>query len=155
MIHGPENKGNLNLLYNIVKKGIPYPLAAFENKRSFLSIGNLNFLIMEMISHKEIISGVYNFADDESLSTNELVNLISRTVSKKPRLWKIPKKLVVTIAKTGDLLHLPLNSERLKKMTESYVVSNKKIKTALHLNKLPVTATEGLEKTIKSFTEIN
>jgi nucleoside-diphosphate-sugar epimerase len=155
MIHGPGNKGNLNLLYKIVKKEIPYPLAAFENKRSFLSIENLNFLIQEMISHKEISSGVYNFADDESLSTNELVTLISKTVNKKSRLWKISKKLVVTIAKIGDLLHLPLNSERLKKMTESYVVSNDKIKKALRLSKLPVTAGEGLERTIKSFTENN
>src|SRR5690606_34965976 len=45
MIHGPGNRGNLNLLYKIVKKGIPWPLAAFENQRSFLSIDNLNFLI--------------------------------------------------------------------------------------------------------------
>jgi nucleoside-diphosphate-sugar epimerase len=44
MIHGPGNKGNLNLLYQIVQKGIPYPLAAFENKRSFLSIENLCFI---------------------------------------------------------------------------------------------------------------
>src|SRR5690606_40901886 len=38
MIHGPGNQGNLNLLYKVVEKGIPWPLAAFENKRSFLSI---------------------------------------------------------------------------------------------------------------------
>ena len=35
MIHGPGNKGNLNLLYKIVSKNIPWPLGAFENKRSF------------------------------------------------------------------------------------------------------------------------
>ena len=33
MIHGPGNKGNLNLLYNVVKKGIPWPLGDFENRR--------------------------------------------------------------------------------------------------------------------------
>ena len=41
MIHGPGNKGNLNLLYNVVRKGIPWPLGAFENRRSFTSIDNL------------------------------------------------------------------------------------------------------------------
>ena len=40
MIHGPGNKGNLNLLYNVVRKGIPWPLGAFENRRSFTSIDN-------------------------------------------------------------------------------------------------------------------
>ena len=40
MIHGPGNKGNLNLLYNVVKKGIPWPLGAFENRRTFTSVEN-------------------------------------------------------------------------------------------------------------------
>ena len=47
MIHGPENKGNLNLLYQLVSKGIPWPLGAFENQRSFCSIDNLMFIFKE------------------------------------------------------------------------------------------------------------
>src|SRR5690606_8143065 len=73
MIHGPGNKGNLNLLYKVVEKGLPWPLAAFHNQRSFLSIDNLSFLINAMLIDPDLPSGVYNFADDESLSTNELV----------------------------------------------------------------------------------
>ena len=151
MIHGPGNKGNLNLLYKFVQKGIPYPLAAFENKRSFLSIDNLNFLILEMLSNKNVDSGIYNFADDEVLSTNELVKLIANTSGKKEKLWKISSKLISATAKMGDVMKLPLNSERLKKLTENYWVSNQKIKNALGIAKLPVSASEGLEKTIKSF----
>ena len=45
MIHGPGNKGNLNLLYSVVKKGIPWPLGAYENRRSFCSIGNISVSI--------------------------------------------------------------------------------------------------------------
>jgi nucleoside-diphosphate-sugar epimerase len=45
MIHGPGNKGNLNLLHGIVKKGISYPFGAFKNVRSFLSIENICFVI--------------------------------------------------------------------------------------------------------------
>ena len=151
MIHGPGNKGNLNLLYKFVQKSIPYPLAAFENKRSFLSIDNLNFLILEMLSNKNVGSGIYNFADDEVLSTNELVKLIANTSGKKEKLWKISSKLISATAKMGDVMKLPLNSERLKKLTENYWVSNQKIKNALGIAKLPVSASEGLEKTIKSF----
>ena len=151
MIHGPGNKGNLNLLYKFVQKGIPYPLAAFENKRSFLSIDNLNFLILEMLSNKNVDSGIYNFADDEVLSTNELVKLIANTSGKKEKLWKISSKLISATAKMGDVMKLPLNSERLKKLTENYWVSNQKIKNALGIDQLPVSASEGLEKTIKIF----
>ena len=151
MIHGEGNKGNLNLLYNVVKKGIPYPLGAFDNERSFLSINNLNFLISNILKNKNIKSGIYNFADDDFVSTNQLVLIISRVINKKSKLLRVPKSIIKNIAKLGDVLKLPLNSEKLTKLTENYKVSNQKIKQALQLEKLPFTAEEGLEKTIKSF----
>ena len=151
MIHGEGNKGNLNLLYNVVKRGIPYPLAAFDNERSFLSINNLNFLISNTLKNENIKSGIYNFADDDFVSTNQLVLIISRVINKKSKLLRVPKSIIKNIAKLGDVLKLPLNSEKLTKLTENYKVSNQKIKQALQLEKLPFTAEEGLKKTIKSF----
>lgn len=153
MIHGPGNKGNLNLLYKIVEKGLPWPLAAFHNQRSFLGIDNLNYLIYEMLKKDEVQSGIYNFADDKALSTNELISTVNRALGKKAKLWEISKSLIEKTAVLGDKLKLPLNSERLKKLTESYVVSNQKIKSALGIEKLPLSAEEGLIKTIKSFTK--
>ena len=150
MIHGPGNKGNLNLLYNIVKKGIPYPLGAFHNLRSFTSIENLVFIIRELIE-KNIEPGIYHVADDEPVSTNEIVEIMASSLNINPRIWKVPKKLINGIAKTGDLLQLPLDSERLKKLTESYVVSNAKLKSALGVSKMPVTARDGLKHTLKTF----
>ena len=151
MIHGPGNKGNLNLLFKVVEKGIPWPLAGFENKRSFLSIDNLNFLMGKMLLKEELPSGIYNFADDKSISTNELISTVNAALGKKARLWKISKNRIEKFAAFGDKLRLPLNSERLKKLTESYVVSNQKIKGGLGIEKLPLSAEEGLIKTIKSF----
>ena len=151
MIHGPGNKGNLNLLYKIVEKGLPWPLASFENRRSFLSIDNLNFIIYQLLSNKTIPSGVFNVADDAALSTNELVSLIAEELGRKPRLLKLPQNLVQLAAKVGDVLPIPLNSERLKKLTENYVVSNSKIKKVLGIETLPVSAKEGLRLTIDSF----
>ncbi|WP_156305383.1 NAD-dependent epimerase/dehydratase family protein [Sphingobacterium endophyticum] len=151
MIHGPGNKGNLNLLFNIVKKGIPWPLGAFENQRSFLGIDNLCYLIKAMLENVEIESGVYNFADDKSISTNTLVSLISITLNKKSRILRINKRIIQGLVKIGDKISLPLNSERLKKLTESYVVSNQKIKDALDITDLPNTVEEGIIKTVTSF----
>lgn len=151
MIHGPGNKGNLNLLYKVVQKGIPWPLAGFENQRSFLSIDNLNFLLEQLLIDRTVLSGIYNFADDKSFSTNDLVTLIAKTIGKKGSLWNINSNLITKVAKIGDIIKFPLNTERLKKLTESYLVSNKKIKSALGIDNLPVTADKGLEKTIKSF----
>ncbi|WP_343616115.1 NAD-dependent epimerase/dehydratase family protein [Flavobacterium sp.] len=151
MIHGPGNKGNLNLLYNVVQKRIPYPLAAFENERSFLGIDNLNFMIKEILQNKNIESGIYNFADDEFLSTKELVKIISSVSNKENLSLAIPKIIINGIAKVGDLIKFPLNSETIQKLTENYKVSNGKIKSVIGIKKLPNSTREGLEKTIKSF----
>jgi len=151
MIHGTGNKGNLNLLYKIVEKGLPWPLASFHNERSFLSIDNLNFLILRMLEKPNTESGIYNFSDDYPISTNQLVSLISDSFGRKNSLMKFPKSVITTFAKIGDILHLPINSERLRKLTENYVVSNSKIKKELGMEKLPFNTEEGLTKTIKSF----
>jgi nucleoside-diphosphate-sugar epimerase len=150
MIHGPGNKGNLNLLHKIVSKGIPWPLGAFENKRSFCSIDNLCFVINELIQNVEIPSGVYNIADDEALSTNELIRLIADSQGKKSINWNIPKSIIKSVSKLGDIFRLPLNTERLNKLTETYIVSNHKLIKAIN-KPLPVSAKEGLLKTFNSF----
>lgn len=152
MIHGPNNKGNLNLLYSFVKKGIPYPFGAFENQRSFVSVDNLCFIIKELLENKDIPSGIYNISDDQALSTNELVSLMGEVLNKPAKILKLSKSLVSSIAKIGDVLPLPVNSERLQKLTENYVVSNEKIKKAIN-KELPFTSTEGLVKTLKSFAK--
>ncbi len=149
MIHGPGNKGNLNLLYKLVSKNIPWPLGAFENKRSFCSVDNLMFIFKELIEREDIPSGIYNVADDEALSTNELIGLIAQSQNRSPKLWNISKKCIQGIASIGDKLHLPLNTERLHKLTSSYVVSNAKIKAAIG-KPLPVSSRAGLLTTFKS-----
>ena len=150
MIHGPGNKGNLNLLYKLVSKGIPWPLGLFDNKRSFCSIDNLMFIIKELIEQDEIPSGVYNVTDDSQISTNDLVSILAESQSRKPKIWKVSKGLIQALAKFGDILRLPLTTERLQKLTESYVVSNQKIKSAIGKD-LPVSAKDGLLKTFQSF----
>ena len=150
MIHGPGNKGNLNLLFNFVSKGIPYPFGAYENQRSFLSVENLCFVIKELIENKSIASGVYHVADDDTLSTKQLVTIIGDVIGKPAKVLNLPKTLVNLIAKTGDFAPLPVNTERVQKLTENYCVSNAKIKKAMG-KELPFTAEEGIVKTILSF----
>ncbi len=150
MIHGPGNKGNLNLLYNVVKKGIPWPLGDFENKRSFTSIDNLCYVVEGLLT-KDVVSGIYHMGDDEALSTNELIALMCEAMGKEPHIWKMNRKMMEGCAGLGTLLHLPLNTERLRKLTENYVVSNEKIKLALGIDRMPVRAADGIMKTIRSF----
>lgn len=150
MIHGPGNKGNLNLLYSVVRKGIPWPLGAFENRRTFTSVENICFAVNGVLT-KDVPSGIYNMGDDEALSTNELIEEICKSLGKKAHIWKLPKGLMNGVTTFGGWLHLPLNPERLRKLTENYISSNAKIKKALGIENMPVDARTGLQTTLKSF----
>lgn len=150
IIHGPGNKGNLNLLYQLVSKGLPWPLGVFENKRSFCSIDNVCFVIQQILNQEDIPSGIYNLADDQAISTNRLIELIAISQNKFAKIYTIPKKFIIAIAKFGDYLKLPLNSERLEKLTENFEVSNDKIVKAIGKS-LPVNAEDGLIRTFNSF----
>ena len=154
MTHGQGNKGNLNLLYKIIENGVPYFLAGFNNKRSFLSVENLCFIIHELIVRNDIKSDVYNVADDIALSTNQVVSILASSLHRKPRLWKVAPKIIYLLAGLGDLLHLPFTTERLTKLTENYVVSNAKIKAAIKKS-LPLSAVDGLIITATSFSKTN
>ena len=150
MIHGPGNKGNLNLLYGVVSKGIPWPLGSFENRRTFTSVGNICFAVEGLLT-KDVATGIYNMGDDEALSTNELIEEICGSLGKKSHIWKLPKGLMTGMARVGGWLHLPLNPDRLQKLTENYISSNEKIKKALGVDRMPGDAREGLRLTLNSF----
>lgn len=150
MIHGPGNKGNLNLLYSVVSKGIPWPLGAFDNRRTFTSVENICFAV-EGVLTKDVPSGIYNMGDDEALSTNELIEVICSVLGKKAHIWNISPGFMNGLAKVGGWLHLPLNPLRMQKLTENYVSSNEKIKKALGIERFPVDAREGLKTTIACF----
>ena len=154
MVHGSGDKGNLGLLYKFISKGIPYPLASFDNKRSFISIDNFSYFLEEIIkSNKDLVSGIYHISDDEAISTKDIILIIKKVINKRSRYVAFPQFLMKLVARIGDIIPIPLNTKRLKKMTSNLLVSNKKIKKALGVNDLPFSAHEGLEKTIRSFNE--
>jgi len=152
MIHGKGNKGNLNLLFNYLNKGFPWPLALFKNKRSYLYIDNLNFIINELINNKKIKSGVYNICDSGFLSTNEIINLIKIETNGKNLILPIPKFIIYSIFSLLGLIKNKYNLSMLKKLTNNYMIDNKKILNAIK-KPLPYNIKEGIIKTIKSFNK--
>ena len=137
MIHGKGVKGNLPLLFNFVKRGLPWPLAAFENQRSYASMGNVTYIVDRLLC-SDVEFGVYNICDDEPISTNALIRLMSECLGMKGRLLRVPKGLIKIGARVGDYLHLPLNTERLGKLTENYVIDNCDVKRALGISSINI-----------------
>jgi nucleoside-diphosphate-sugar epimerase len=152
MIHGKNNKGNLNDLYKFIKFGLPWPFGLYENKRSFCSIDNLVFVIEKLISIENIQSGIYNMADSEPLSTNEVVAMIANSQNRKLNKIDIPIKLIKLLGRLGDLFNLPFNSLKIEKLTQNFVVSNHEILKQINTS-LPLTAKEGLAKTLFHYKE--
>jgi len=169
MIHGPEPKQNLLALYNYFRKGLPWPFGNISNNRSYLSIGNLNFILEKLLANLQpeperslarrsqtcnlkpvIPSGIYHLADDSPLSTKRIIELIGENLGKKSLMINLPAWLVKALARVGTLLHLPINQETIKKLTGNYLVSNEKIKKALNITRLPLSAEEGMRHTLES-----
>ena len=113
---------------------------------------NLCWVILQLLN-KDIPSGVYQVADEGTFSTNQLIRLMAASLNKRAKLWAIPASLISACARVGDKLHLPLTSERLKKLTESYKVDNSKIVKSIG-EPLPMSAENGLKKTFDSFKAI-
>jgi nucleoside-diphosphate-sugar epimerase len=150
MVHGPGNKGNLNLLSKFIDYRIPWPLASYENLRSFCSLQNLLFIIRELIVNNTIESGVYNIADSQPISTNDLIKIISNVKKRNVLLVNVPKILIKYFIKIISIFNSNINDEFLNKLTTNYVVSNRKIVNAIGKD-LPVSTIAGLTYTLESF----
>lgn len=133
--------------------------AAIVRLHSFTSIGNICAAVEALCEGKVKVEGegeqrnsaIFFVADDEMLSTNRLIELIAETCGKRAKLWRIPKGLMRLAAKIGDVAHLPLNTERIEKLTEDSFVDNAALKKALGWDKMPVSAEDGMRTTLRSF----
>lgn len=150
MVYGNNMDSNLYSLYSFVKRGIPYPFAAYSNSKSLLSINNLIFVVNHIVSNPYFKSGIYNVSDSEIVSTNQIIEIIGEVLGKKPKMLNIPKKIIDVIGKIGSKLHLPVNSNKIGKLTSNYIVSNQKLLNEMKCS-LPFSSVNELKKTFQSF----
>lgn len=144
LIYGPEVKGNLKLLQALVRYRVPYPLGAFENARSVLSVRNLAHVV-ELAGVGALPADVYNVADDEPLSTVDMVKAIGRALDRRPIVLAVPQSVVRFGAALGTRVGGALTLERLDKLTESLVVDTRRLRRSLPEQRLPETSARGLE----------
>lgn len=152
LTHGPGNRRNLLKLYNHIARRLPWPLGAYPSRRSYLAVENLTFILSKILRTK-IPNGIYNLADDQTVETQTIIRIIGNTLGIKPIILRIPPAAIVFAARVGTALKLPLNTKTLEKISTDQIVSNQKIKTALRITNLPLTATQGIQKTITSYRE--
>jgi nucleoside-diphosphate-sugar epimerase len=91
-------KANFASMMRAVKRGIPLPLGAIHNKRSFVYVGNLVSMIMRCIDHPAAANQVFFVSDGHDLSTTELLRCCAAALGVKARLLPVPQKFIEVCA---------------------------------------------------------
>ncbi len=94
LVYGAGVKANFASMMRVVKRGIPLPLGAIHNKRSFVYVGNLVSLIVRCIDHPAAANQVFLVSDGSDLSTTELLQKCAVALGVKARLLPVPQKLL-------------------------------------------------------------
>ncbi|MFK5985054.1 MAG: NAD-dependent epimerase/dehydratase family protein [Pseudomonadota bacterium] len=110
LVYGPGVKGNIARLIALLKKQWPLPLAAINNKRSLVSIDNLNSLIMCCVAHKKAPGQVFLVSDGSDISTSQLLTEMSKALHCKSYLFKLPpfifKNITTLVGKKAEYSRL-------------------------------------------------
>lgn len=94
LIYGPGVKANFASMLKVVKRGIPLPLGAINNKRSFIYVENLVSFILHCIHHPLAANQIFLVSDGQDLSTTELLQACAKALGMKARLLPVPQKLI-------------------------------------------------------------
>ncbi len=94
LIYGAGVKANFASMMRAVKRGIPLPLGAIHNKRSFVYVGNLVSMIMCCIDHPAAANQVFMVSDGDDLSTTQLLRSCAAALGVRARLLPVPQKLL-------------------------------------------------------------
>ena len=135
LIAGTNAPGNLGAMVNGIKTGRYLSIAGGRAKKSILMAQDIARLL-PLLENK---GGIYNVCDSYNPSFGELEVSISKQLNKKHPI-NIPYWIAKAMALCGDLLgsKAPINSLKLKKITESLTFSNEKARQELGWEPLDV-----------------
>ena len=94
LVYAAHAPGNFARLLKIVSTNLPLPFAQTNNKRTFIALENLVDFIQLCITHTNAANQTFLVADQESLSTRELVEYLKQGIGKNPYFIYIPQSLM-------------------------------------------------------------
>lgn len=98
MVYGPANPGNLPRLVALIRRGLPLPLGAVDNHRSFIAVRNLVDAIVCVCGTERRLANAYVISDGVAFSTPQLIRLLAEGVGRKPRLVSVPVPWLMLLA---------------------------------------------------------
>ena len=94
LVYGPGVKGNFARLISLLRSGIPLPLAAVNNRRSFIGLDNLVDLLIRCVDHPKAAGQTLLVSDGRDLSTLELLHMIANAMGRSARLFPVSVPLL-------------------------------------------------------------
>ena len=116
LVYGPGVRANFLALMRAIDRGWPLPLAAIQNRRSLVYLGNLCDAIARCLEAPR--AGTYGVTDGATLSTPDLCRAIGEALGRPARLFSVPPAL---------LEHAP----GMTKLTRSLVVDDAALRQEL------------------------
>ena len=98
LIYAHDAPGNFSKLLMLIKLGQFLPFGCTHNQRSFIAIENLVSFITACIYHDTKINETFLIADDEVISTKQLIQCVSSGMGKSMILLPVPTKLLSILA---------------------------------------------------------
>jgi UDP-4-keto-D-FucNAc 4-reductase len=109
LVYGPEVRGNFLRLLKLISTGLPLPLGAVHNMRSYLGLRNAcDFLAV--CAERADAQGLFLVSDGEDISTPDLIIALANAMRKRARLVRVPVAALEVLAR---LLALGPEVERL------------------------------------------
>lgn len=94
LVYGPGVKANFRRLIDAVERGWPLPLAAVNNRRSMLAVGNLCDFLLRVADEPAAVGQTYLLADGEDVSISDLLRRLARVMDRPSRLLPVPPGLL-------------------------------------------------------------
>ena len=144
LVYGPGVRGNFLQLLNILRLGIPLPLASIRNQRSLVYLGNLVDALARCLQDPRAAGRTYLVSDGEDLSTPELIRRLGAATGSKVCLWPCPTSLLYWIGQVAGKRGM------IDRLVGSLQVNSSKIQTELDWHP-PFTVDAGLSATTAWF----
>lgn len=139
LVVGKNAPGNLGAMVQGIKKGYYFNIGDGTARKSMILSTDIPKVIEKAIG----LEGVFNLSDGYHPSFKEISSLIGNSLGRS--VHTMPKPLARLVAKFGDIVgnRSPLNSNKLRKLTEDLTFDNTKARLAFKWEPTPVL--EGFE----------
>lgn len=144
LVYGPYVKGNILRMLSWVNMGIPLPLRGINNRRSLIGVDNLADLIVRCLVSPQAKGELFVAADENIVSTPELIRHIAATLDRPARLYSFPLFFLRAGARVFGM------KDAIDRLSGSLVIDTKKAKKILGWS-APFSLDDGLKKMAQWF----